>query len=267
VNVGRRIRPATAGPNVRVPLASGSDAGPVTATIRPLTGAEEASARDAGNSATQSWITGLLATVVLELGDRTPDEESLHRLSVGDRNALLIGAILATYGPRLRWQIDCECGESLDVEVDLGELLARDPAALARTRAELPPGARLPTGADLEAVADAVEVEAAWVALVVRCCGARKPDEAELASLEEQLAKADPLCDITLRPVCWKCHLAVPMSLDPAIELAARLASWTDLLYDVRALALAYGWTEPDVLALPRPRRSDHLLLLVDGDE
>ncbi len=53
--------------------------------------------------------------------------------------------------------------------------------------------------------------------------------------------------------------------LDPAAELAARLATPHELLEDVHTLALAYGWTESDVLALPAPRRAEYLTLIADG--
>ena len=252
------------GPRVRVPVAAGDGAG--HAVVRPLTGTEEAAAQESAELATQPWITAMLRTAVVALPGAEPDLETLRGLTVGDRNSLLLGVILATYGPRLTWQLDCSCGESLHVEVDLRELLRRADADSGDAAALLP-GARLPTGADLEAVAQAADVDAAWAELVARCAGdlPEGPDGLEL--VESRMAAADPLADIALRPTCWQCHAVVSLSLDPAVELAARLASWADLLYDVHALARAYGWSEPDVLALPRPRRADYLLLIADVGE
>ncbi len=249
-----------AGPRVQVPVAASH--GP--AVVRPLTGAEEAAAQESADLATQPWVTALLGTAVVSLSGAEPAIETIRGLTVGDRNSLLLGVILATYGPRLTWQIDCECGESLHVEVDLRELLRREPAD---RPAMLPEGARLPTGADLEAVAEAADVDAAWADLVARCAGDPPASVDKLDLVEDLMAAADPLADITLRPTCWQCHAVVSLTLDPAVELAARLASWSDLLYDVHALALTYGWSEPDVLSLPRPRRADHLLLIADAGE
>lgn len=254
-----------AGPQVRVPVSADRGAGP--AVVRPLTGAEEASAQESAELATQPWITALLATAVVTLPGAEPDLETIRGLTVGGRNALLLGVILATYGPRLTWQVDCRCGESLHVEVDLRELLRREPGERTDRAAMLPEGTRLPTGADLEAVAEAADVDAAWADLVARCAGGLTEGAGGLDAVEARMAAADPLAEITLRPTCWHCHADVTLTLDPAVELAARLATWSDLLYDVHTLALAYGWTEPEVLALPRPRRADHLLLIADAGE
>ncbi len=125
----------------------------------------------------------------------------------------------------------------------------------------LPPF-RVPSQADLDAVATLPAPEAR-TALLDRCVGVPL-DEAAADAVEAAMAVTDPLADITLSATCAACGASTAASVDPAAELQARLADPSGLIEDVHALALAYGWTEPDVLALPRPRRHDYLALVAD---
>ncbi|MGW4891772.1 hypothetical protein ACWEQL_05835 [Kitasatospora sp. NPDC004240] len=304
------ISGTTIAPGLRVPLRHGLAARPAkTATIRVLTGADEAAlgAALAGGPAGEHWVTRVLATVVEDLGGSRPEPAELRALSVGDRNALLLGAVAGTYGALVEWVLDCpSCGERLDAGVDLAELVADAGAGEGAALGAAAPvaGFRLPNGADLEAVAElsppgaagwapqpggetGVDTETAaatdadpadatttadpaeWARrlLLDRCVTAwRELDEGTLAAIESAMAAADPLADIELLLGCAACGTAVPAVLDPAAELAARLSPYRLLMADVHALALAYGWTEPEVLALPAPRRAGYLTLVADGE-
>ncbi|SOB86215.1 hypothetical protein [Streptomyces sp. 1331.2] len=255
-----------------------------TATVRVLTGADEAALGGGNGPGGEHWVTLVLATAVAELGGSRPEPEELRALSVGDRNALLLALVASTYGSLVEWVLDCpSCGERLDAAVDLVELLgdaAHAPAA-PRPPAGLP-AFRLPTGADLEALAELLPAvpgpavgdpaaddpaEQARRLLLDRCVTAwHTVDEATVAAVETTMAATDPLADIELLLSCAACAAPVPAVLDPAAELAARLTPHRRLMTDVHALALAYGWTEPEVLALPAPRRAGYLTLIADGE-
>jgi hypothetical protein len=246
--------------NLRVPLRSG-----VTGAVRALRGSEEAEFGAAEDRASEPWVSRVL-TAVATVGSEPPALDVARALTVGDRNALILGAIVATYGPTISWTYDCpSCGQALDAEVNLGDLLA------AGTRqapsAGLPvPAFRLPTGADLESLAGIADPETARGELLARCvaeAGALSPEA--VAAVEQAMAAADALADITLTARCAECQADVSVPLDPVSELSARLAAPPELLADVHALALSYGWTEPDVLALPRPRRREYLALCADA--
>lgn len=266
---------------------------PPTAVLRVLTGADEAALDTGGLPGGEQWVTRVLATAVCELGGRRPSRQDLRALSVGDRNALLLTVIAATYGGRAQWVVDCPgCGDQLDAEVDLAELAASPapapPPAAARfrgSRRRLPSGTRfglrrrsrsrsgttsgfrLPTGADLEAVGGLDDAAEAREVLLRRCVDAwRGLDDTSLAAVEGAMAEADPLADIELLLACATCETPVSAALDAAAELAARLATGRQLMADVHAFALAYGWTEHEVLALPRPRRTAYLRLIADGE-
>jgi hypothetical protein len=209
--------------------------------VGALTGADEL-ALDLDNA----WDEDVLAA----LWDGAPSA-----LSIGDRNALLLGVLAATYGRRLSWQLDCgACGASLDLDVDIVDLLAAQPEPTALH------AFRVPTGADLAAVAG-LPLDAARAMLLARCVEGAV-DDAD--AIENAMAAADPLADITLVISCAACSANASVSVDVAAELRARLSTPAELLEDVHALALTYGWTEPDVLALTRPRRQEYLALIAD---
>jgi hypothetical protein len=237
------------------------------ATVRALLGTHEAalggSAPDHGR-----WVTTALAAAVTELGGMAPAADELRALSVGDRHALLLALIAVTYNPALEWVVTCPvCESRLDAGVDAWAI-ARDTGTEPESAGGLPPGVRLPNGADLEALAelDGADFGTGRRMLLERCVDAADSlNEDAVAHIEARMALEDPLADIELLLNCSDCGTALPADLDPVAELAARLPSGRRLMEDVHALALAYGWTEPEVLALPAPRRGGYLALVADG--
>ncbi|MEU2684101.1 hypothetical protein ABZ654_09530 [Streptomyces hygroscopicus] len=84
--------------------------------------------------------------------------------------------------------------------------------------------------------------------------------------LAEAAERADPAADVTLKVACPACGAATRAELDIASYLWAELDHWArDLLLDVHLLATAYGWSEPQILALSPLRRRYYLELCADG--
>ncbi|MFD8461040.1 T4 family baseplate hub assembly chaperone [Streptomyces antimycoticus] len=84
--------------------------------------------------------------------------------------------------------------------------------------------------------------------------------------LAEAAERADPAADVTLNVACPACGEATRAELDIASYLWAELDHWArDLLLDVHLLATAYGWSEPQILALSPLRRRYYLELCADG--
>ncbi|GAA0940230.1 hypothetical protein [Streptomyces rhizosphaericus] len=82
----------------------------------------------------------------------------------------------------------------------------------------------------------------------------------------EPAERADPAADVTLSVACPECGEATRAELDIASYLWAELDHWArDLLLDVHLLATAYGWSEPQILALSPLRRRYYLELCADG--
>ena len=83
--------------------------------------------------------------------------------------------------------------------------------------------------------------------------------------IAEAVEAADPRADLTLNVACPECGEATRAELDIASYLWTELDAWArDVLLDVHLLATAYGWSEPEILALSPTRRRYYLELCAD---
>ncbi len=126
---------------------------------------------------------------------------------------------------------------------------------------------RLPTSRDLAMIADELDLQAAARRLLEGCCVARPAGDPVTAQwparADAALEAADPLADPRLALSCPACGRHLDAVLDPGALLWDDVAAFArDLLGQVHALARAYGWTEPEVLALSPRRRAAYLELI-----
>ncbi|GHJ35085.1 hypothetical protein [Streptomyces sp. TS71-3] len=85
-------------------------------------------------------------------------------------------------------------------------------------------------------------------------------------ALAEAAERADPGADVTFGIACPECGEVTRAELDIASYLWSELDAWArDLLLDVHLLASAYGWSEPQILALSPLRRRYYLELCADA--
>jgi hypothetical protein len=214
----------------------------------------------------------------------------LLAMPVGTREADLYAWRRALFGDRMDVLAECSaCGEVMEFELDAGAL-ADPPDRSGRAGGPGQAGGSLlgvaedgwevefrpPSVGDLAAVAGCADPAEARRLLVARCTVAafrdgRPADPADLPpSVQRRLAevaeRADPDGDLTLRVACPECGATTPVQLDIAGYLWAELDCWArDLLFDVHVLAGAYGWTEPEILALSPLRRRYYLELCADA--
>jgi hypothetical protein len=79
----------------------------------------------------------------------------------------------------------------------------------------------------------------------------------------EAMAGYDPLTETLLCTTCPSCGSSCTALLDVGAFLWARVeANARTLLWEVDTLARAYGWSEPQILALGERRRSAYLELI-----
>jgi len=153
-------------------------------------------------------------------------------------------------------------------------LLDGAPETETETDTDAPPHAeaaglrlRAPSLRDLAAVA-ALQAEDAARRLLARCTLAGAVDTLDAATraqAEAALETLDPQADLALALRCAACGQEDVATLDPAALLWDEIASRARaLLQQVHQLASAYGWSEPQVLALPPARRA-HYLALIGG--
>lgn len=237
-----------------------------------------------GQDVLQIWESGMgqdpvtRALAILARATAGASGESLALLPVGRRDARLFALREETFGAQLDGVATCSrCRERVEFSLQAPALRARfdrgDDAADGQLR--LGPWTlryRLPTSADLRAVAGAGAVEEAARALSLRCVvearrdGVLVPVEevpAEtLAGVAGAMAEQDPLAEVLLDYTCPGCGQGGQVLLDIAAYLWEEIkAEALRLLHEVDVLARAYGWRETEILALSAPRRRAYLEL------
>jgi len=233
-----------------------------------------------------SRVSQLLATCIARLGpvsDITTD--LVGRLSVGDREALLLHLRRLTLGARMPCVVRCaECREAIDLSVSIDEVLHPpyeewQPEYEAQWQTER--GAvrvryRVPTGADQIAAAAIAtrDLPAARALLLRRCILAiETPEGAGGAAgngepvcrreLPALMAARDAQAESLLEFVCPACGASGQALLDAADFFFRELgAAVGDVYRQVHELALHYHWSEAEILALPWAKRQRYLALL-----
>jgi hypothetical protein len=190
--------------------------------------------------------------------------ESVSRLSIGERDRQLLALRIALFG---RW-IPCEtrcrtCDERLELELD-GEELAGPPTTGVGGRSYLDDAVqvRAPDSMDIAAAMDAEDPTAVILERCVEPDPRSLPERDRTAAIR-RMAELDPAAELWLETTCPACRSTWTVLLDPAaivVEEVDRHAR--RVLREVDQLARAYGWREPDVLALSRERRRAYLGLI-----
>jgi hypothetical protein len=194
---------------------------------------------------------------------------AVAELTVGRRDADLLSLREATFGPRLDCLGACPaCGERLESSFETEAIRAK-PAGEPDSRISVTVDGselnfRLPTTADLLAVAGAPDGEVARHWLLERCLLGRPTVTAQAAAaVAARMAEAEPQADVELLLSCPSCEHEWKLAFDVAAffwdEIDARAIR---LLRDVHSLAGAYGWSEAEILSLSPDRRSAYLELV-----
>jgi hypothetical protein len=214
----------------------------------------------------------LLATAQPELS-----VEQVAALSIGRRDAQLLTLRERTFGPHATSLADCpQCALRVQIDLTLSDLRVTAPEAAdscALTVGEAEVRYRLPNSLDLIAVARLGEVAAIRSALLERCLAevtlAGRPQPISdlphdlLDTIEADMAERDPQAHVQLALTCPQCAHAWSAMFDiPTFFWAEISARAEQLLYEVHALALAYGWREADILSLSAARRQAYLELV-----
>jgi hypothetical protein len=162
------------------------------------------------------------------------------------------------------------CDEALELTIAVDDV--RSPHGDAGAEHELvaetggaPIVFRLPSSADLIAVAAIADIGEARMALAQRCviAGATGLSEAAVAALAARVAELDPQADIELALVCAECGHGWTVPFDVADHVWRRIdARARTLVAEVAALAGAFGWSEAEILGLPADRRRLYLDLV-----
>jgi hypothetical protein len=235
------------------------------------------------------WESGLGLTpierglrLLAALFPEASDEELAH-YTIGERDAWLLTLREQLFGAEVASVATCpHCGEPLELNFSVSTVRTSAGSSSGQHR-EVTVHAegyairsRLPTSADLLAVAGMAGADNAQRALLARCILAIEPDATAeappgpeqlpagvAAAIVEQMAQADPQADVRLALVCPACSHQWLAQFDILSFLWAELSDWVQrTLREVHQLAMTYGWREADILAMSAWRRQWYLQLI-----
>lgn len=259
------------------------------AELRMLTGRdEEFFAESTGNTLPATRITDLLNRCITRMdGVQEVTPEIVGRLTVGDREALLLHLRRLTSGERMLCILNCpqaNCNELMDIELSVSDLLQptyQKPEPVYVNTVESADRKfrvrfRLPTGIDQEAAAlkASTDVQAGGELLLRRCVETVFDDEdneAEwspeiLNDIQVKMARLDPQAELILNLTCPICEESFSTLFDTGAYLLQEITSTSDDLYDqIHLLALHYHWSESEILNMNISKRHRYLNLLLDS--
>jgi len=240
---------------------------------------EEAAGRGSAERA-----LALLALVCPDLGP-----EALGELRVDQQNERLLALREQLFGRELVAVANCpRCRERCELTLDAEEVRARgEVAAGAGEEATAAPTEhvvsvdgrtirfRVATAADLVAAGTCPTVDEARALLLARCIvsidgvgrSASAPEVGDVVrrAVEDAIERLSPQAEVRLTLSCPACGETWEGDFDVVSFLWAEIEAWARrTLRDVHELALTYGWSESQVLALS-PRRRRLYLELIGG--
>jgi predicted RNA-binding Zn-ribbon protein involved in translation (DUF1610 family) len=164
--------------------------------------------------------------------------DELADLTIGERDAWLLRLRIFMFGGSAGGTSECpQCGERVEFSLDSRDL------ADAVTAPDQTRGARR---------------------LIEQCViEPRLPEELSddvVEALSHAMAKADPQAEIIISLGCPNCGKHWKLLFDIAYFFWNEIAAQAQrLVYEIDALARAYGWTECEILSLPAQRRRTYL--------
>ncbi|MDP9422439.1 MAG: hypothetical protein M3Q19_06335 [Pseudomonadota bacterium] len=223
--------------------------------VRPLGGWDElriSEAVEAGLSAVRIATDTLARCVICD--GAALGHANAAALVIGDREVLLRAIYAITVTPKISAVAHCAagCGGAAEFDVDLPSLIRKPPEAgpvhrlrLGRKRISI----RLPTGADVERVLGmGTEAEQ-----LLADCVAEKVDS--LALVAAAIERLDPNAECEIAVPCQECGALIQLYLDGFALLRAAVMAHGGIFRQIDHLARTYGWSEDEILALPRARR------------
>jgi hypothetical protein len=222
-----------------------------------------------------SLEAGPRALALITAAEPATAVHDLACLPVGRRDALLLDLYeTLSAGGTLDALADCqECGECMEFTTTCAVL--RTPEAGPEPRPVEVDGYvvtwRPVDSRDLQALPDDTDV--AEQLLLDRCVsravgpdgearGSALPDTVRQA-VADAMAASDPQADVGVALTCPACGTLGEHPLDIAEMLWSRIRTRAhQLLVEVDTLARAYGWSEPEILALGEHRRAAYLALV-----
>lgn len=185
--------------------------------------------------------------------------EHLADRPLGECHAALMRLRWRSFGSRMPLWLDCPvCNERMEFALEAEQLPPmQQPAESVEVAGQ---HFRCPTTRDLARVAGITDMESAAQQLLQGCTKDGDVPVVLREQIEAALEDADPWADLSLAFQCPACGRDGKAGFDVAgylweeVEVSAR-----QLLNDIHLLALAYGWSETEILSLSVTRRNAYL--------
>jgi hypothetical protein len=226
----------------------------MTPTMRPVDDATLLDIWEQGQARAPMVRTDLLLAAALPASG----EAARAALPVSAADIALLRLRRTIFGSRLPAETTCRaCASPLEFDLDAGTLIDGVAASAPDTESQCH-GVREPTVGDLDAIATVSDLDAAVrrLAALCRLNPRASPSDADIAEIDALYGQSA----IRLRLDCAECGHAWHEDFDIAgylwLEVERRAQTLID---DIHVLATAYGWSEPQILALTDARRAAYL--------
>ena len=205
--------------------------------------------------------------------------EELARLSIGRRDRLLLSLRESTFGPQLLGRIPCQkCGEALELSFKVSDICVPESLTVEAQVLKLDGYEiqfRLPDSLDLSAISGCADVAEGYRLLLTRCLlsitegdepgGSEDLPEHVREAVVKRMAEADPQGNVQLRLSCPACGHHWLAAFDILSYFWSEINAWAHrILREVHTLAVAYGWSEEEILVMT-PRRRRIYLEMIGG--
>lgn len=221
-------------------------------------------------------LPALRALLLMTAASPESDSNALARWNIGQRDCLLLNLRGALFGPEVHCLTDCtHCGEPIELDFHIDDIRVPhgEPGHSYQTEADgYEVRFRLPDSSDLLALEGELPGQAERQ-LLVRCVQDARTKEGYVevttlpdtvvAAVSQGMSDADPQAEVLLELSCPQCSSVSTAPFDIVSHLWAELDAWARrMLWEVHALAFAYGWREAEILQMSAVRRRTYLDLI-----
>jgi hypothetical protein len=225
-----------------------------------------------------SQVSARRGVLLLAAVNPAVDLDELLKLSIGERDAILLDLRERIFGPNIWGQANCPaCNEHIEVRFATTDIRfaprAKPLGDLSTSAAGFSLRFRLPSSQDLLSVSGMQDKEAAYEQLLKRCIIEIRSSDGE--NVQEQIPPevveavvdgmeiADPQANIGIDLSCPSCGQKWLMIFDILSFLWSEIDAWAyRALREVHCLAAAYGWHEAEILSMSAKRRQIYLEMI-----
>lgn len=204
--------------------------------------------------------------------------EEVSKMSIGGFDNLLMNVYETYFGHAVQAQAKCpKCNEDLDVNFNINDIRttfhpnASEPIAFNSSGYQI--AYKVPSVNDILKIERCQDPNTAMMNLLQCCITSAKRDGMDitldglpsevLRSISDEMEKSDPQADIRLSLICSECSNQWQEVFDIGTFLWSKIDKWAKkTMMEVHNLAMAYGWSEAEVLNISSYRRRIYLELV-----